>query len=172
NECPKLKNQHRGNQGSNGGNRGNGRACRRAFVLSGREAVQDPNVVAGMFLITNRYATVLFDSGADRSFVSTAFSPLINIAPSTLDVKYNIELDNIKLIRADTIILGYTLNLLNHPFNIDLIAVELGSFDVTIGMDRLSKNYIVIVCDEKLIRLPDVLSCKVDYLIIKFYIYI
>ncbi|GJW14014.1 putative reverse transcriptase domain-containing protein [Tanacetum coccineum] len=32
--------------------------------------------------------------------------------------------------------------------------IELGSFDVIIGMDWLSKYHAVIVCDEKLIRLP------------------
>ncbi|GJX45760.1 putative reverse transcriptase domain-containing protein [Tanacetum coccineum] len=151
NACPTLKNQNHGNQGSN---RGNGGARGRAFVLSEREAAQDPNVVTGTFLLNNRYAAVLFNSGADRSFISAEFSPLINIAPTTLDVKYNIELANEKLIGADTIILGSTLNLLNHPFNIDLMPVELESFDVIIGMDWLSKYYVVIVCDKKLIRIP------------------
>ncbi|GKA54171.1 reverse transcriptase domain-containing protein [Tanacetum coccineum] len=87
-ECPKLKNQNCGNQNGNGGARG------RAFVIGGGEARQDPNVVMGTFLLNNCYASILFDSGADRSFVSTAFIPLINITPTDLDVKYNIELAN------------------------------------------------------------------------------
>ncbi|GJX72040.1 zinc finger, CCHC-type containing protein [Tanacetum coccineum] len=81
----------------------------------------------------HRYASILFDTGADRSFVSTAFSSLINIAPSALDTKYDAELADGKIIRVDTIIWGCTLNLLYHPFNIDLMPVELGSFDVIIG---------------------------------------
>nr|GEV92489.1 putative reverse transcriptase domain-containing protein [Tanacetum cinerariifolium] len=32
--------------------------------------------------------------------------------------------------------------------------VEMGSFDVIIGMDWLSKYHVVIVCDEKLVRIP------------------
>ncbi|GJT23628.1 putative reverse transcriptase domain-containing protein, partial [Tanacetum coccineum] len=87
-ECPKLKNQNCGNQNGNGGARG------RAFVIDGGEARQDPNVVMGTYLLNNCYAFILFDSGADRSFVSTAFIPLINITPTALDVKYNIELAN------------------------------------------------------------------------------
>ncbi|GJS87648.1 putative reverse transcriptase domain-containing protein [Tanacetum coccineum] len=154
NTCPKLRNQNHGNQGSNEGNGRNGGAHGRAFILSGGEAVQVPNVVISMFLLNNRYATVLFDSCADRSFVSTTFSPFINIAPTTLDVKYNIELANGKLIRADTIIRGCTFNLQNHPFNIDLMPVELGSFDIIIAMDWMSKYHVVIVCDVKLIRIP------------------
>ncbi|GKD65325.1 retrovirus-related pol polyprotein from transposon TNT 1-94, partial [Tanacetum coccineum] len=68
-----------------------------------REARLDPNVVMGTFLINNRYASILFDTGADRSFVSTAFSPLINIALTALDVKYTIELADGKLVGTDTI---------------------------------------------------------------------
>ncbi|GJX21828.1 putative reverse transcriptase domain-containing protein [Tanacetum coccineum] len=45
-------------------------------------------------------------------------------------------------------------NLLNHPFNIDLMPVELGSLDVIIGMDWLAKYQAVIVCAEKIIRIP------------------
>ncbi|GJU51725.1 hypothetical protein Tco_1221280 [Tanacetum coccineum] len=76
----------------------------RAFVLGGGEAIQDPNMITCTFLLKNRYASVLFDLGADRSFVSTAFSSLINIVPTALDVTFTIELANGKLIGADTII--------------------------------------------------------------------
>nr|GEW60259.1 putative reverse transcriptase domain-containing protein [Tanacetum cinerariifolium] len=41
-----------------------------------------------------------------------------------------------------------------HPFNIDLMPIELGSFDVIIDMDCLRRCYAVIVCDEKLVRIP------------------
>ncbi|GJX92657.1 putative reverse transcriptase domain-containing protein [Tanacetum coccineum] len=122
--------------------------------LSGGEARQDPNVVMGTFLINNRYASILFDTGADKSFVSTAFSPLINIALTALDVKYTIELADGKLVGTDTIIRGCTLNFPNRPFNIDLMPIELESFDVIIGMDWLSKYHVVIVFYEKLVRLP------------------
>ncbi|GKC60808.1 putative reverse transcriptase domain-containing protein [Tanacetum coccineum] len=91
---------------------------------------------------------------ADRSFVSTAFSSLIDIAPSTLANKYDVELADGKKIRVDTIIHGCTLNLLNHPFNIDLMPVELGSFDLIIGMDWLSKYHVVIIYDENIVCIP------------------
>ncbi|GKF16500.1 putative reverse transcriptase domain-containing protein, partial [Tanacetum coccineum] len=41
-----------------------------------------------------------------------------------------------------------------HSFDIDLIPVELSSFDVIIGMDWLAKYHALIVCDEKVIRIP------------------
>ncbi|GKB88234.1 putative reverse transcriptase domain-containing protein [Tanacetum coccineum] len=41
-----------------------------------------------------------------------------------------------------------------HPFDIDLMPIELGSFDVIIGMDWLAKYHALIVCDEKVICIP------------------
>ncbi|GJT28862.1 putative reverse transcriptase domain-containing protein [Tanacetum coccineum] len=114
----------------------------------------DSNVVTGTFLLNNRYASILFDTGADRSFISTAFSSLINIAPTPLENSYDVELADGKIVGIDTIVRGCTLNFLNHPFNIDLMPVELGSFDVIIGMDWLRRCHAVIVCDEKLVRIP------------------
>ncbi|GJX88940.1 putative reverse transcriptase domain-containing protein [Tanacetum coccineum] len=126
-DCPKLKIQNRGNAAGSGEARG------RVYALGGRDANQDPNVVTSMFLFNKRYDSILFDTGADMSFVSIAFSSLIDIAPSALDNKYDVELADGKIIGVDTIIHGCTLNLLNNPFNIDLMPVELSSFDVIIG---------------------------------------
>ncbi|GJT97309.1 putative reverse transcriptase domain-containing protein [Tanacetum coccineum] len=134
-DCSKLKNKNHGNATRNG------EACGRAYALGGGEADPDLNVITGTFLLNNRYASILFDIGADRSFVSTTFSSLIDIAPSTLDHNYDVELADGKIIRVNTIIWGCTLNLLNPPFNIDLMPVELGSFDAIIGMDWLSKYH-------------------------------
>ncbi|GJU61143.1 putative reverse transcriptase domain-containing protein [Tanacetum coccineum] len=114
----------------------------------------DSNVVTGTFLINNHYASTLFDIGADRSFISTAFSSLINISPTLLEKSYDVELADGKIVGIDTIMQGCTLNFLNHPFNIDLMPVELGSFNVIIGMDWLRRCHAVIVCDEKLVRVP------------------
>ncbi|GJU89228.1 putative reverse transcriptase domain-containing protein [Tanacetum coccineum] len=78
----------------------------------------------------------------------------INIAPTSLENCYDVELADGKLVKIDTIIRGCTLNFLGHPFNIDLMPVELGSFDVIIGMDWLRRCHAVIVCDEKLVQVP------------------
>ncbi|GJV20520.1 putative reverse transcriptase domain-containing protein [Tanacetum coccineum] len=112
----------------------------------------DSNVVTGTFLLNNRYASILFDTGADRSFVSTTFSSLIDITPTTLDHYYNVELADGKIIGINTIIRGCTLNFLDNPFNINLISVELGSFDVIVGMDCMAKYHAVIDCAEKIVR--------------------
>nr|GFA15334.1 putative reverse transcriptase domain-containing protein [Tanacetum cinerariifolium] len=145
--CPKLKNNNRGNQG------GNDNAQARMYVVGNARANPD-NVVAGMFLPNNHYAYILLDTGADRSFVSTTFSSQIDIAPIALDHHYNVEIADGRIIGLNTIMRDCTLNFLNHPFNIDLLPVELGSFDVIIGMDWLSRYNDVIDCTEKLVCLP------------------
>nr|GEU82801.1 putative reverse transcriptase domain-containing protein [Tanacetum cinerariifolium] len=114
----------------------------------------DSNVVTGTFILNNRYASILFDIGADRSFISTAFSSLIDIIPTPLGNSYDVELADGKIVGVDTIMRGYILNFLNRPFNIDLMPVELGSFYVIIGMDWLRRCHAMIVCDEKLVRVP------------------
>ncbi|GJR67665.1 putative reverse transcriptase domain-containing protein [Tanacetum coccineum] len=114
----------------------------------------DSNVVTGTFLLNNHYASILFDTGADRSFISTAFSSLINIAPTPLKNSYDVKLADGKIVGINTIIRGCTLNFLDHPFHIDLMTVELGSFDIIIGMDWLRRCHVVIVCDEKHVQVP------------------
>nr|GFA13654.1 hypothetical protein [Tanacetum cinerariifolium] len=128
-ECPKLKNKNHGNQG------GNGNDPTKVYVVGNAGTNLNSNVITSTFLLNNRYASILFNTGADRSFVSTAFSFVIDITPTTLDHYYYVELADEKIIRINTIIWGCTLNFLNHPFNIGLMPVKVGSFDVIIGMD-------------------------------------
>nr|GEX96500.1 hypothetical protein [Tanacetum cinerariifolium] len=90
----------------------------------------DSNVVTGKFFLNNRYASILFDTGADKSFISTAFSSLIDIVPTLLGNSYDVKLVDGKIVGVDTIMRGCTLNFFGHPFNIDLMPIELGSFDV------------------------------------------
>nr|GEY76980.1 hypothetical protein [Tanacetum cinerariifolium] len=113
-DCPKVRNQNRGNQTKNkvrnktrnqtGGNE----AITRAYNIGGGGTNPDSNVVKDTFILNNCYASMLFDSGVDRIFVSSTFSALL----------------------------------------------DLGSFDVIIRMDWLAKYHALIVCDEKVVRIP------------------
>ncbi|GKB13170.1 putative reverse transcriptase domain-containing protein [Tanacetum coccineum] len=112
------------------GRRNNGNQLRgRAFMLGAEEARQEPNILMGTFTLNNHYAITLFDSGADYSFVSTTFIPLLDIETSNLEIE------------------GYTVN-------IDLIPFGHKSFDVIVGMDWLSRHKAEIVCHEKVVRIP------------------
>nr|GEY49035.1 hypothetical protein [Tanacetum cinerariifolium] len=85
---------------------GNSIAQGRAYALGGRDASPDANVIMGTFLLNNCYAKILFDIGVDRSFVSTTFSALIDITPTTFEDYYDVELANGKIIGVNTIVRG------------------------------------------------------------------
>ncbi|GJX35670.1 putative reverse transcriptase domain-containing protein, partial [Tanacetum coccineum] len=152
----------------------------RAYAIKDAE-LQGPNVVTGTFLLNNRYASVLFDSGFDRSFVDTRFSSMLDINPVKIDASYEVELADGRVVSMNTVlkgctlnlmnhlfeielmpielgmfdvIIGCTLNLMNHLFEIELMPIELGMFDVIIGMDWLVKHDAVIVYGEKVVRIP------------------
>ncbi|GJT98295.1 putative reverse transcriptase domain-containing protein [Tanacetum coccineum] len=115
-DCPKLRNQHCGNQtrnrvGNKTGNQTGGyEATAKAYAIGGGGRNPDSNVVR--------------------------------------------ELTDRRTSETNVVLRGCTLGLLGHPFDIDLMPVELSSFDVIIGMDWLAKYHALIVCDEKVVRIP------------------
>ncbi|GJU89213.1 putative reverse transcriptase domain-containing protein [Tanacetum coccineum] len=108
----------------------------------------------GTFTLNDHYATALFDSGADYSFVSTTFIPLLGIEPNDLGFSYEIEIASGQLVEIDKVIRGYKLEIDGHVFEINLIPFGSGSFDVIIGMDWLPDHKAEIICHEKVIRTP------------------
>ncbi|GKC93305.1 putative reverse transcriptase domain-containing protein [Tanacetum coccineum] len=125
----------------------------RAYAIKDAEP-KGPNVVIGTFLLNNRYAFVLFDSGSDRSFVKTRFSSLLDIKPIKIEDSYEVELADGRVVSTNTVLKGCTLSLVNHIVEIDLMPIKLGTFDVIIGIDWLVKHDAVIVCDEKVVHIP------------------
>ncbi|GJW54392.1 putative reverse transcriptase domain-containing protein [Tanacetum coccineum] len=99
----------------------------RAFMLGAEEARQDPKIMTGTFTLNDHYATTLFDSGADYSFVFTTFIPLLGIEPSNLGLSYEIELASGQLVEIDKVIKG---------------------------MDWFSDHKPEIICHEKVVRIP------------------
>ncbi|GJR15166.1 reverse transcriptase domain-containing protein [Tanacetum coccineum] len=137
NQCPKANNNVYG----------------RAYLLRDKNVHQDPNIVTGTFLLNQHLPRVLFDLGADKSFVSISLASMLNIPSITLDTTYDIKFVDGNLVGTNTIIQGCTLILLNQPFKINLMPIKLGSFDVVIGMDWLSKYHARIICDEKVVHI-------------------
>ncbi|GKC89256.1 putative reverse transcriptase domain-containing protein [Tanacetum coccineum] len=123
-------------------------------MLGAEEARQDPNIVTGTFTLNDHFATTLFDSGADYSFVSTTFIPLLDIEPSELGFSYEIEIASGQLVEIDKVIKGCKLEIEGHVFDINLIPFGSGSFDVIIGMNWLSDHKAEIICHEKVVRIP------------------
>nr|GEY65451.1 hypothetical protein [Tanacetum cinerariifolium] len=112
-DCPKLKNK----DGERVNAPGWVYAVRNAEKNGNASRDPDSNVVTGTFLLNNRYASILFDTGADKSFISTSFSSLFDIVPTPLGNSYDAELADGKIV-------------------------------------KLRRYHTVIVCDEKLVRIP------------------
>nr|GEW73415.1 hypothetical protein [Tanacetum cinerariifolium] len=125
-DCPKLKNHKQGNKPVIPEARG------KAYAIGRGDAYPKSNVVTGTFLLNNHYASVLFDSSADRSFLSTTFSTLLDTISDTVDVSYAVELADERITKKNIVLRYCTIGLLGHPLNIDLMPVELSSFDVII----------------------------------------
>nr|GEU43247.1 putative reverse transcriptase domain-containing protein [Tanacetum cinerariifolium] len=134
----------------NNGNQPRGRAYNGNAV----EALQDPKVMTGIFSLNNQFATILFDSEADFSFISSKFAPLLNVEPCIVNPGYVIEMADGESVKVDRVILDCKLELGNSLFTIDLIPLGHKSFNVIVGMDWLSKNKAVIVCHEKVVEIP------------------
>ncbi|GJR95866.1 putative reverse transcriptase domain-containing protein [Tanacetum coccineum] len=134
-------------------------------MLVAEEARQDPNIVTGMFTLNNHFATTLFDSGADYSFVSTTFIPLLGIEPSELGFSYEIEIASGQLVKIDKVIKGCKLEIEGHVFDINLIPFGHGSFDVIIVRVRDGMHEEELpVARERLCRLSIVLGVEVSAL--------
>ncbi|GJX68117.1 putative reverse transcriptase domain-containing protein [Tanacetum coccineum] len=90
-------------------------------------------------------------SRSDRIFVDTIFSFMLNINPVKIGASHEVELADGGVVSTNTVLKGCTLNLVNHNFKINLMPIELGTFDVIIGMDWLVKHDSIIVCGEKVV---------------------
>ncbi|GKC77247.1 putative reverse transcriptase domain-containing protein, partial [Tanacetum coccineum] len=162
--CPRLNQEQRlggnrlnqvvANNGGQGRGNNSNQARGRAFMLGAEEARQDPNIVTGTFTLNDHYATTLFDSGANYSFASTTFIPLLGIEPSELGFSYEIEIASGQLVEMDKVIRGCKLEIEGYMFNINLILFGSGSFDVIIRMDWLSSHKAEIICYKKVVRIP------------------
>ncbi|GJU95872.1 putative reverse transcriptase domain-containing protein [Tanacetum coccineum] len=116
-----------------------------------------PKMYQGSGQLSNQLAlegNLLFDSGADFSFISTEFAPLLNVKPSIVNPSYVIEVADGKKVEVDRIICDCKLELGSSLFSINLIPLGYESFDVIVGMDWLSQHKAVIVCHEKVVEIP------------------
>ncbi|KAI3802061.1 hypothetical protein L1987_30185 [Smallanthus sonchifolius] len=138
--CPRLANARQG--------RG------RAFNINANEAQANNDVVNGTFLVNSQYASILFDTGADKSFVSLNFERLLAKTRSQLEKTFTVEIANGDSLTIGSIIYDCSLELNDHSFPINLVPMPLGSFDIIIGMDWLSNHHAGVICFEKCIRIP------------------
>jgi len=125
----------------------------RSFQITAEEAIKTADVVTGTFLLNSLPAYVLFDSGANRSFVSVKFASHSSFELSKLPVPVEVEVANSKTFLVFEIFRGCKLTVKEEEYPIDLIPMTLGEFDVIIGMDWLSKYQADIGCYHRRILL-------------------
>ncbi|XP_076885875.1 uncharacterized protein LOC143535535 [Bidens hawaiensis] len=130
-------------QGSNG----------RAFMTNVNQAESSSDVVNGTFSINNHSAFVLFDTG-DKSFISLDFAYIIDKPWDRLSKPFTVEVPNGNSITIDSVIRYCAIVLNIVKFRIDLIPIQMGSFDVIVGMDWLTLNHVEVVCFDKFLRIP------------------
>ncbi|GKA30783.1 putative reverse transcriptase domain-containing protein [Tanacetum coccineum] len=129
--CPRLNraqepegnrpNQVAANNGGQG-HRNQGKPRSRVGIHVGElGSSPDRTLMTGTFTLNDHFATTLFDSGADYSFVSTTFIPLLGLEPSDLGFRYEIEIASGQLVEIDKVIKGCKLEIKGHVFDIDLI---------------------------------------------------
>nr|GEU78370.1 hypothetical protein [Tanacetum cinerariifolium] len=76
------------------------------------------------------------------------------IEPNELSFRYEIEITSGQLVEINKVIKNCKIKIEGHVIDIDLIPFGHGSFDLIIGMDRLSNYKVEIICHEKVVRIP------------------
>nr|GEX43523.1 reverse transcriptase domain-containing protein [Tanacetum cinerariifolium] len=118
----------------------------------------NPNVVAGTFLLNDHYACILFDTGVEKSFVSSAFTPFIDIAPTFLNTSYEVELADGKVVNTNTVLRGCTLALYDHHCYEKIVRIPLPNGEILeVQGERPKKDPGSLACikaDEK--KLDDI----------------
>nr|GEZ79032.1 putative reverse transcriptase domain-containing protein [Tanacetum cinerariifolium] len=173
--CPRLNkaqgpktnrsNQVAANNEGQGHRNPENQARGRAFMLGEVEACQDPNIVTGTFILNDHFATDLFESRADYSFVSTILIPLLGIELNDLGFGYEIKIASGQLVEIDKVIKGCKLEIKDHVFDIDLIPFGHWSFDVIIGIELndLGFGYEIKIASRQLVEIDKVIKgCKLE----------
>ncbi|KAI3672993.1 hypothetical protein L6452_39099 [Arctium lappa] len=157
--CPQQKNEYASGQGGNRNGKWEEKRSEaskpkgRVFQMTTTEAEETPDVVTGTFLVNSVHARVLFDSGANRSFVSTAFCDYLHRVPKPLSSALEVETadDNRVTIREEYDDCDIQIDGRSIPLR--LLPMTLGEFDIIIGMDWLAENQSRIMCNKKIIQI-------------------
>ncbi|KAI3825116.1 hypothetical protein L1987_06592 [Smallanthus sonchifolius] len=116
------------------------------------------------FILNNTFVSVLFDSGASKSFISTALCKKVKYAVSKLERAFSVETVEGRTTRLTDVVDDPTIKIEGHRFPVHLFVMVLGGFDVVLGTDWLTTNKAQIICKRTIIRLKAPDGSKVDIL--------
>jgi predicted aspartyl protease len=115
---------------------------------------EEEPVTAGMFLVNQHPAVVLFDSGSSHSFISQAFARKHNQEISDLNYGYRISsaganISTRQMVHAVTIQIG------NMRFLTNLIVLPGLGLDVIMGMSWMQRWGVIIETTDKTLTLSE-----------------
>ncbi|XP_022851014.1 uncharacterized protein LOC111372831 [Olea europaea var. sylvestris] len=121
----------------------------RVFALNQHEEEQDPNVIAGILLLSDVPAYVLFDSEATNSFISASFVVKSNFACVRMNNELEVSIPLGRTLCTSQMTKATKLEIDGKILEADLYLLEMKDFDVILGMDWLGINHATIRCYEK-----------------------
>jgi hypothetical protein len=120
--------------------------------VSTEEAQQAQDVVLSMFLASSHPTTVLFDSGASHSFISSSFVVRHQL-PITIMKQTILVSSPGGEMRTKHICHAISITIRGVDFLANLIVLDSKSIDIILGIDWLRKYDRVILCAKRAIRL-------------------
>jgi hypothetical protein len=130
--------------------------------MTSDEAQQAPDVVLGMFLASSQPATILFDSGASHSFISSSFVAKHSLPITTMKHTMLVSSPGGEM-RTKNICRAVSITIRGVDFPSNLILLDSKGIDMILGMDRLSKYDGVIQCARKAVKLTKKDGTSVEF---------
>ncbi|XP_071695388.1 uncharacterized protein [Rutidosis leptorrhynchoides] len=109
------------------------------------------DAITGMFLVNYVPAHVLFECGANCSFVSTTFCAKLNVPVSVINEPLSVEVGDGRIVPVTKFVSGITIDIEGSLFHVTCLVMPIPSFDVVLGMNWLSDHKASIKCDRKVI---------------------
>ncbi|KAD4178969.1 hypothetical protein E3N88_27560 [Mikania micrantha] len=161
-QCPKMKNKPNDNANANGAN-AKPNTGGIVFALTAGDAANATGTVSGIIYCSDRDLYVLFDTGATHSVVSQLVSKHLKISPFPLEHALVIAtpMGNTSVIthiyRDCPLMIGNTVR------NANLLPLQIGDFDIILGMDWLTTHRATIDCHSKRVIFGDILHPEYIY---------
>jgi hypothetical protein len=130
--------------------------------MTSEEAQQAPDVVLGMFLASSHPATILFDSGASHSFISSSFVAKHSMLIATMKHTMLVSSPGGEM-RTKHIWRAVSISIRGVDFPLNLILLDSKGIDIILGMDWLSKYDGVIQCARKVVKMTTKDGTSVEF---------
>jgi hypothetical protein len=131
--------------------------------MTSEEAQQAQDVVLGMFLASSHPTTILFDSGASHSFISSSFATKYSLPIATMKHTMLVSSPGGEM-RTKHICPAVSITIRGVDFLSNLILLDSKGIDIILDMDWLSKYDGVIQCARNVVKLTKKDGTSVEFL--------